>query len=663
MAGIHRRPSGIYFARLVVPKRLRPLVGQSELIASTGVRDLALARIVAGQIIVGWRERLLELDGLKDSAGVDLQKLTLGAPELLAERHLPLIRASAVSGMPEDLLLREAAEGRIHLYIRLAGLPGYRIPVDALERDSAPDGSPSGFVVPNSSQMPPSASSMACTGVFGLLEPRLAAELALARQSWVVVAVASQGDSRHIVAPDEPLEVSRLDLHVLGSQVDATRRRISAAATPDQISAARGLVSSAAAVISANRQRVLSESITDYLKDHPRLRREDETRRVRASCELFLELMGAKLRGCDLTIDLIRQFRDNSLPKVPANENLIRMKHGTSSVSESIKAVDGTDWPSLSPGQQVKHLKWICDWMDWLGENQWANRELTVSVKRGGDARRSVAKSKQGRTDRERRDSFTDEQLAMIFSAPWFRDGHGALTQQGTYREWLPYRYWLPLLGAYTGARINELSQISLEDIKLTGSGIGLIRIEGDVGDVPTGAKRVKTANSRRTVPVHPRLIELGLMSYAQRLQATGHNRLFPELSADRVKGYGKRPTQWFSAYLEKLGLPRDGKLVFHSFRHTLSIRLGRLPNIRQSLVAEILGHERGESMAEAVYNQDEREFGPGSPIVQAISAVNYSFAEGVAPFNIAEGLKAVGDALKRKDRARPQGRRVAPKV
>ena len=29
------------------------------------------------------------------------------------------------------------------------------------------------------------------------------------------------------------------------------------------------------------------------------------------------------------------------------------------------------------------------------------------------------------------------------------------------------YRYWVPLIGLYTGARINEISQLYLDDIDL----------------------------------------------------------------------------------------------------------------------------------------------------------------------------------------------------
>jgi hypothetical protein len=62
--GIFRRKSGIYSARLVIPRRLRMALGKSELIASTGVRDHALAKAIAGALGASWRQHLLRLDGI-----------------------------------------------------------------------------------------------------------------------------------------------------------------------------------------------------------------------------------------------------------------------------------------------------------------------------------------------------------------------------------------------------------------------------------------------------------------------------------------------------------------------------------------------------------------------------------------------------------------------
>lgn len=41
------------------------------------------------------------------------------------------------------------------------------------------------------------------------------------------------------------------------------------------------------------------------------------------------------------------------------------------------------------------------------------------------------------------------------------------------------------------------------------------------------GDKSLKTVNAIRQVPIHPRLIELGLLEYVDALKAAGYDRLF----------------------------------------------------------------------------------------------------------------------------------------
>jgi integrase len=47
---------------------------------------------------------------------------------------------------------------------------------------------------------------------------------------------------------------------------------------------------------------------------------------------------------------------------------------------------------------------------------------------------------------------FTTEQLNQIFSAPEYTEDKAKES----------YQFWLPILGLYTGARLNELSQLKL---------------------------------------------------------------------------------------------------------------------------------------------------------------------------------------------------------
>ena len=148
-----------------------------------------------------------------------------------------------------------------------------------------------------------------------------------------------------------------------------------------------------------------------------------------------------------------------------------------------------------------------------------------------------------------------------------------------------PWRYWLPLLGRATGARLEELCQLRVNDF-IEHRGIRCIRID----DSQEG-QNLKNASSRRVLPLHPALIEQGLLQHVESVRATGADRLFPELDAVRGK-LGHAPSKWFGRYKTKLGIT-DPRKTFHSFRHTLIDDL-RDAGVQDSLIKRIAGHEDG---------------------------------------------------------------------
>lgn len=82
---------------------------------------------------------------------------------------------------------------------------------------------------------------------------------------------------------------------------------------------------------------------------------------------------------------------------------------------------------------------------------------------------------------------------------------------------------------------------------------------------------------------------DLGLLQCVESLNATGADRVFPELEAVRGK-LGHAPSKWFGRYKIKQGVT-DGRKTFHSFRHTLIDDL-RDAGVQDSLIKRIAGHE-----------------------------------------------------------------------
>lgn len=146
-----------------------------------------------------------------------------------------------------------------------------------------------------------------------------------------------------------------------------------------------------------------------------------------------------------------------------------------------------------------------------------------------------------------------------------------------------PWRYWLPLLGRATGARLEELCQLRVDDF-IEQQGVQCIRI-----DDGREGQNLKNASSRRILPLHPSLIEQGLLQYADSVKANGDDRLFPKLVAVRGK-LGHAASKWFGRYKAKLGIT-DPRKTFHSFRHTFIDDL-RDAGVQDSLVKRMVGHE-----------------------------------------------------------------------
>ncbi len=183
-------------------------------------------------------------------------------------------------------------------------------------------------------------------------------------------------------------------------------------------------------------------------------------------------------------------------------------------------------------------------------------------------------------------EKFTPDDLKRLFGSPLYRDA--------AYDE--AFKYWLPVLALFTGARLEELAQLHVADVrKDKETGIWCLDITEEVDDEDGAAdgKQLKNHNSVRTCPLHPRLLELGLVDYVNGLRASGYDRLFPELTRDTYGKFGPRASEWFTEYRrgcgvgEVVGKSRKG---YHSFRHTAIAALQKA-GVAQELREAIAGH------------------------------------------------------------------------
>lgn len=159
--------------------------------------------------------------------------------------------------------------------------------------------------------------------------------------------------------------------------------------------------------------------------------------------------------------------------------------------------------------------------------------------------------------------------------------------------------YWIPILGLYTGARITELCQLLVEDIHTSEDGsLWCIRILND-----EAWQSVKNKSSKRTIPMHPELVRLGLPAYAKAMGEAGHQRLFPMTTVSELNNAGGPFSSWFSKLKTETGWGPEN--VFHSFRHNVETVLGDKKTYQRDIDA-YMGHLPKGSTGAKVYAHAE---------------------------------------------------------
>lgn len=179
------------------------------------------------------------------------------------------------------------------------------------------------------------------------------------------------------------------------------------------------------------------------------------------------------------------------------------------------------------------------------------------------------------------RRSFTDTELKRIFESPVFSRRKRYSAGGGEAAA------WVPTLALATGARLEELCQLRVDDIYSDPQHGPLIRIS-DEGE----GQRVKTTSSRRIVPVHPALIGAGFLVYRDDVADARQEWLFPDLVPDHDGRRGGNYGKWWSRYQRSsTGCNlRDRQLVFHCFRHTFK-SLARAAGIPEEVHDALTGH------------------------------------------------------------------------
>ena len=191
-----------------------------------------------------------------------------------------------------------------------------------------------------------------------------------------------------------------------------------------------------------------------------------------------------------------------------------------------------------------------------------------------------------------------DEVLQLLFSSPVWSGRHaGTDTVEGDdiLRD---HKFWVPLIGLFSGMRLGEICQLRLDDIRER-QGVLCFAVEN------TGETSTKTESGERLVPIHEELLRLGVLDRVAEMARRGERRLFPEITprATANDDYAATFSRWFSRYRHALA-QRPGEAgqryaplakpayVFHALRHSFITRARETPEMTDAQLDRLIGHK-----------------------------------------------------------------------
>lgn len=224
-----------------------------------------------------------------------------------------------------------------------------------------------------------------------------------------------------------------------------------------------------------------------------------------------------------------------------------------------------------------KHMTAVDRLMKFCMASEWIDRNPAENLPGGFSARDTRAPD-------EKRERVQDEDLEKILGSAVFAGTHR--TDDALDRE----RYWALLVLTYTGARRREVSQAWAADL-IHDRGVACLKIEAS--DDPEAPKRIKSSASRRTVPLHPDLLELGLLDYVKSVRT---KRLFPRLA----RSQGVLLTKWWAKCRREV--KANSKAQIHGLRHRVDNQL-KQAGVDEPRIREILGWSH-RSLAMGTYGK-----------------------------------------------------------
>jgi hypothetical protein len=185
----------------------------------------------------------------------------------------------------------------------------------------------------------------------------------------------------------------------------------------------------------------------------------------------------------------------------------------------------------------------------------------------------------------QKRLPFSADQLAAFFTGTFYRScvPGAAKPYHKPDRAW---RFWLPPLSLFSGARPNEVCQLFVEDIKQTKTGTWYFDFVNEDED-----QSRKNEASKRCVPIHSEIVRLGFLDFvaARRQTMAKHGpRLFHEIPPKKGEpaNLAFYPCKRFNEAFLSAEITVEARQSFYSLRHTVRDALRRAKVGEEALFA-----------------------------------------------------------------------------
>jgi integrase len=216
----------------------------------------------------------------------------------------------------------------------------------------------------------------------------------------------------------------------------------------------------------------------------------------------------------------------------------------------------------------------------------WGKTERKLKANDAADVNVTLPNSDKQKV---RSKGFTDEEASTILSATLAPFSDLMTPEHAAARRWVPW------ICAYTGARVNEITQLRAEDVircvfpsgvpgYAAGTAFWALNITPEAGTVKTGTYRV--------VPLHDHLIEQGFVAFAM---AKGQGPLFYAPERQKKGASGQNPTyarvgQALGEWVRGLGVDDPNVAPNHGWRHRFKT-IGRQVGMDSAKLDAIQGH------------------------------------------------------------------------